>query len=135
VRALGVDFGGKRIGVAVVDTVARLPAPRTPLAASGTLAKDAERLVELARKEEASTLVFGLPLLNGEETRFCQVVRQLAAHVQAQGLEVAFVDETLTSERAGSVLRDQGLSSSQTRRRLDSEAACGILESWLAEDR
>ena len=130
-RALGVDFGGKRIGLAVVDTESGLPAPRAALAASGTLAKDAEKLVELARKEEATIVVFGLPLLDGEETRFCRVVRQLAALVEAQGLAVAFVDETLTSLRAGNVLRDQGLSGSQTKRRLDSEAACEILEAWL----
>jgi putative Holliday junction resolvase len=130
-RAVGVDFGRRRIGLAVVETEAGLPAPRPTLSASGALVRDAEALAAFARNEEAGLVVFGLPLLDGRETRFCGVVRRLAALVEGLGLETAFVNEALTSRQAASALRLQGLTGAQAKRRTDSEAACQILEAWL----
>ena len=51
-RLLGVDFGFKRIGIAVAETEPCIITARATIEASGKLATDAQRLVEMARKEE-----------------------------------------------------------------------------------
>ncbi|MCW5936952.1 MAG: Holliday junction resolvase RuvX [Fimbriimonadaceae bacterium] len=133
-RALAVDFGSKRIGVAVGEHSVKLATPKPALAASGTLARDAEAIASLAQREEAEAVVLGLPLdESGQETKLSKVVRQLGEKIAALGLAVDYVDETLTSHIAHQSLEAQGLTIAGTRRRLDSEAACQILERWWAE--
>jgi putative Holliday junction resolvase len=133
-RLLGVDFGFKRIGLAVVDSEVGLPAPRNPLAASGKLKTDANVLHELAKKEQAEGIVLGLPVEpDGEEGRMARICRQLAGHLEALGRPVYLVDERLSSAEAERTLLDGGLKASERRKRRDAEAACLILERYLHE--
>ena len=134
-RLLGVDFGGKRIGVAVADSPEGLPAPRPALAASGTLAKDAAVLRDLASREAAGLVVVGLPLDANGETRMSAVCRKLGAAIEALGLEVDYQDESLTSREAEETMLAAGLRGAQVKRRVDSEAACRILERYLERHR
>lgn len=126
-----MDFGKKRIGIAVADFPSGLPSSRPALAATGTLAKDAAALQRLAEREEATRIVIGLPLDAGGETRMSTVCRKLGDAVRALGFEVDFEDESLTSREAEGALLASGLKGSQVRRRLDGEAACRILERYL----
>ncbi len=135
-RAVGVDFGQKRIGLAVGDLATGLASPRPTQPATGTLARDAEAIAALAKREEATAVVIGLPLdAEGQETPMCRVCRLLGSRVEELGLQVSFVDETLTSQAAHADLERQGLTIAQTKRRLDSEAACRILERFFADAR
>ena len=131
-RLLGVDFGFKRIGLAVTDEEPFLPTPRPSLAASGTLAKDALVLTELARKEGAEVIVVGLPIEEtGEEGKMARIVRQLGDHIEKGGIRVQYVDERYTSVHADETMRQAGLKGSDRRKRKDGEAACLILESFM----
>lgn len=131
-RLLGVDFGFKRIGIAVVDSDAGIPSPRPALDASGKLKTDAETLKRLAAREEAQGIVLGLPIEPaGEEGRMARVCRQLAGHIEAQGLSVFLVDERLTSVEAERNLLQEDLTGAMRRKRRDAEAACLILERYL----
>jgi putative Holliday junction resolvase len=131
VRAVAVDFGGKRIGIAVGESQTKVASPRPNLAASGTLARDAEAIHSLARAEEAQLVVIGLPLDESGETRLARVCRRLGEAVRALGVEVDYVDESYTSAEAEREMTDAGLKGSVRRKRSDAEAACRILERFF----
>jgi putative Holliday junction resolvase len=132
-RLLAVDFGSKRIGIAVGDSGPQLAAPRPNLAASGTLARDAEAIEAKMRVEGAEAVVIGLPLgAEGEATAMSRICEKLALALEARGIIVHRIDESLTSRSSLDTMRDAGLKGSERRKRRDGEAACRILERfWL----
>lgn len=129
-----MDFGFKRIGLAVAETEPEIITARPPIAASGTLAVDARKLVEMARREEVDEIVVGLPIEeDGEEGRMARICRTLAGHIRESGIRVALVDETLTSVEAERNLKaNEGMKGSQIRKLKDGEAARLILERHIA---
>ena len=130
-RLMGIDFGGKRIGWATAEAELGLPEPRGTIDASGSLARDAQNIVNLARKDGSDRIVVGVPLDGNGETAMSRVCRMLGGRIQDLGLPVSFVDESLTSTSAESAMRDAGLKASKIRRLVDAEAACKILERYL----
>ena len=131
-RLLGVDFGSKRIGIAVAEAEHGIITPRLPVEPSGTLKKDAVMLAALAKKEEAEAIVLGLPLEpGGVEGRMAKIARVLANEIETAGCHVELVDETLTSVEADSGLVAGGLKASQRKKLRDGEAARLILERFL----
>lgn len=130
-RLLGIDFGFARIGLAVTDDAVGLPSALPAIAASGKLKVDAGTIATVAKRQEADAVVLGLPLEGGEEGKMARVMRQLGGHLQAAGLVVEYVDETLTSVEAEAALRGTDMKASQRKHRRDGEAACLILERYL----
>ena len=130
-RALGLDLGSKRIGVAVADSGGTLATPYEVVARSGDRARDHRRIAELAAETEAAQLVVGLPLsLDGSEGPAAQAalaeVEELRA---ATGLPVDTWDERLTT-----VTADQQLAHLDGRARravVDKVAAAVMLQGWL----
>jgi putative holliday junction resolvase len=129
-RLLGVDLGKKRIGLAVMDMEVGLARPLPVMNALAALARDADQVVQAAKKEQATGVVLGLPLDGGEETRMSAVMRRFGGELESRGLKVFFVDESLTSREANTAMFEAGLKASQRKKRLDSEAACLILERY-----
>ena len=131
-RALGVDFGGKRIGIAVAEVEARVASPRSAIEASGALRRDATAISELCKKEQATLIVVGEPLgADGEPTKMSKICRRLGDEITLLGHDVRFVDESMTSVAATADLRKQDWTAAQRRRHIDSEAACRILERFF----
>lgn len=127
-RVLGVDLGRQRIGVAVGESDFRIASPRPAIPATGTLAKDAISISELARREEVERIVVGQPL-NEEDSRMARVCAQFAELIRSHGWEVDLVDESFTSVQADSNMAE--LKGSQRRKRKDGEAAAIILERFF----
>lgn len=134
-RILGLDFGDRRIGVALSDPTATLASPletihrrrgkRVPLAA----------LERLARDHGVGALVVGLPLtLEGDEDAWCAAVRT-AGDELARRLEVpvTYVDERLSSVQAEQAIRASGRPRHvrEEKDRVDSAAAAVILQRHL----
>lgn len=132
-RVLAVDFGGQRIGLAVGETGHKVARPLRNLAASGTLAKDAERIAEAANREQADKIVIGLPLDENGETKMSKICRKLGQCITDRGNEVAYVNEAMTSQDAERDMVEAGLKGSERRKRSDGEAACRILERYFEE--
>jgi len=133
-RLLGIDFGFKRIGVAVAETEFGIVTARPPFAASGALKNDAAAIVKLAKREEVAAVVIGLPVEeSGEEGRMARICRMLGSHIEGNGMPVHLVDESMTSIQADDSLREEGLKASQRRKLRDGEAAALILERYLHE--
>lgn len=131
-RLLGVDFGFKRIGLAVGDSETGFTTPCLPLPAAGALKRDAEAIHQQARKEQANAIVLGYPLGDeGEAGRMARIARTLKEHLEALGHQVHLVDESLTSVEAESAMLEAGLKASVRKKHRDGEAACRILERYM----
>ena len=134
-RALGVDFGTKRIGLAVSDPTNTVATPLETLVRREGRRPPYAKIVDLAVTHEVGQLVVGLPLdLSGKENEWCAEVRSMAARLgERADVPVAFVDERLTSVRAERALRAAGLTRSKHREksRVDAAAAQFLLQGWL----
>jgi len=125
---LALDYGEKRVGVAIAHIVARLPKPLTTLANSETLLRDIQALLT---EEDVDLVVVGLPRgMDGGYTRQTHAAEAFAQQLAvAVNVPVELADETLTSidaenELAGSV---------HGKADIDALAAAYILERYLAD--
>ncbi len=132
-RVLGVDFGTKRIGIAVGESQQRIASPRQPIFASGKLRLDSEAICEVARAEQAASIVVGIPENAGGDGRMARICLQLVEHIRRSGMPVETVDESLTSVEADRGMARAGLGGAARRKRSDGEAACRILERYWSE--
>lgn len=130
-RVLAIDFGGKRIGVAVGETDHKVATPRPQIEATGTLRLDAANIFALANKEETTTVIIGTPMNGDEETKMSRICRMLGAEIEKLGGTVEYVDESLTSVQAEEALKNQHWTAATVKKHLDSEAACQILERYF----
>lgn len=134
IRALGVDFGSKRIGLAVgIDEPFVATTPQSPISASGSLKRDADAINILAKRHEVDVVVVGIPE-NLEDDRMARVCRKLAEEIRSANWTVIEVDETMTSVQAETNLRSSDLTAGGRRKRRDGEAACLILERFFGQE-
>lgn len=135
-RVMAVDPGSRRVGVAVSDPTGTIAQPlaAVPAEPAETLP---ERLADLAREQQATRLVVGLPRrLDGGQGPEARAARALAAQLRrASGLTVTLVDERLTSVAAERALLAGGASRVRRRELSDQVAAALILQSYLDAER
>jgi putative holliday junction resolvase len=131
-RALGIDFGEKRIGLAISDPDGRLAVPLATLARRSDRAA-AAAIAQLARSEGVRRLVLGEPLsADGLRGPAAQRVRRFGARLAAAaGLPLTYVDETLTSVEAAARLRAAGVDLRRQPERIDAAAAQILLQEDL----
>ena len=131
-RRLAIDYGRKRIGLALCDGLGISMRPLPPLQ-STTLEADLVALKRVVAAEEIVGIVIGLPLqLDGEIGRAAQEVVLFAAVLREQlKLPVDEVDERMTTKAAHALMKSAGHRHADRRPRLDSTAAMLILKTWL----
>jgi putative Holliday junction resolvase len=131
-RVLALDIGEKRVGCAFGETEHAVAVPLKVLSAA-----DVEGLgkpfLQLLEDYEPDLLLSGLPLtMAGEHGKQAERVERIARKVsESTGIELAFVDERLSSAQAKRIMHEQGLTEKQMRGKLDSVAASLFLQSWL----
>jgi putative Holliday junction resolvase len=139
VRVLGVDYGERRIGLALSDPTGTLATPLTTLTYRKGKRPPLTRVEQIARDASVERIVIGLPLdLSGEETARCTVVRDIGRRLADRlAVPVDYLDERLTSVRAERLVRSSGLPRSERERkeRVDAAAAALILQAWLDRPR
>lgn len=132
VRALGLDPGSKRIGVAVSDIGGSIASPLCVIAqANRRLAID--EIVRLATVEEADVVVVGLPLhMDGRQSPSSRAAARLAAELgKLLPVPVELHDERRTSAQAERDMIDAGVNGHRRRQVVDKIAAAIMLQSWL----
>ncbi len=131
-RALGIDFGEKRIGLALSDAEGRWALPHATLERQ-TDRRAAYRIADLARREGVELLVLGEPLApGGAAGEAARRVRRFGQRLsRASGLPIVWVDETLTTVEAAHRLRAAGLDRPRQRHRRDAVAAQILLQEVL----
>jgi putative Holliday junction resolvase len=135
-RTLALDFGDRRIGVAVSDPSGLAARPLLTLQRT-TWARDLDRLKEIALRHEARRIVVGLPLDmdggRGARVRLTEVFMERVR--RATGLPVIAWDERLTTVQAERTLLEGDLSRARRRRVIDQVAAVILLQSYLDAQR
>ena len=132
-RALGIDFGLKRVGLAVSDRTGTLV---SPLKTIERTTRDAlfDELLEIIQNELIEIVVVGLPLsLDGEDTLTTRQARNFAASLgRRTEIPIHLMDERLSSAEAEEELNAAiHLRGKKRKMALDSQAAVIILRSWL----
>lgn len=130
-RAIGVDLGTKRVGVAV--SAGTLATPYEVVQRSGDRSRDHRRIGELVEEAGADVVVVGLPLsldgtIGAAAQRALDEVEQLTA---ALDVPVETWDERLSTVTAERSLMEQNMRAPARRRVVDKVAAAVILQSWL----
>lgn len=134
-RILGVDYGERRVGLAVSDPTATIAQPLPTLTRRRGKRPPVAAIARIAEEQEAAAIVVGLPLtLEGEESDWTREVRAFGERLSERtGLPVAYLDERMTSVRAERVVRSLGLPKSrrEQKARVDAGAAILILQAHL----
>lgn len=131
---LGIDYGTRRIGIAVSDADERIALAGRMLAASGDPKRDAEAVLAEARTYGATAFVVGLPLnMDGTEGPQAERTRQFANALKkaAATMPLEFWDERLSSAAADWSLDQMELTKSRRKARRDIISAQVILQGWL----
>ena len=138
-RTIALDYGERRIGVALSDPTRTIASPLTTLQRRAGKRPPWAEIGQLIAEHEVEEAVIGLPLdLAGEESAWTAEVRQFGDDfARRTGLPVHWIDERMTSVMAERSVRGMGLRKSQReeKERIDATAAALILEGWLARRR
>lgn len=132
-RLGGIDYGRRRIGVAVCDAEGILASPLCVRQTTGDRDADAVFFRRLAADEELVGFVVGLPIhADGTDSRMSVEVERFAGWLAGiTGLPVAFQDERYSSREAAGLLAGSGLSRGRKKERADAVAAQVVLAAWL----
>ncbi|MEZ4562628.1 MAG: Holliday junction resolvase RuvX [Thermomicrobiales bacterium] len=135
-RAMGLDVGERRIGLAIADELGMIASP------AGVVQRgdgDLQRILDAARVQGAGVVVIGLPVgLSGREGPQAATVRAFAetlANASEEPLEIVFWDERLTSAVAERALEAQGRKKNRRSGEIDAIAAAVILQGYLDAER
>ncbi len=131
-RIAAVDFGLKRIGLAISDAQGIIALPLKMVLAGNTPIPNI--LAALAPyKHELQTILVGLPLLmNGTKGEMALLVERFAQDLQAAcGLPIQCVDERLTSVQAERALKEMSKNRKERTKTIDSLSATLLLQAYL----
>jgi putative Holliday junction resolvase len=132
-RALGLDLGSKRIGVAVADRTGTIASPLLVLPRSGSTRRDHQAIADLVVEEEATIVVIGLPLnMSGSTGPAAQAaIDEAAALATVVSVPVVTFDERRTTVTADKAMMEANMRAQARRRIVDKIAAAVMLQNWL----
>ena len=133
-RYLAIDYGTKRIGLAICDAAETIASPLKTIHGQKELLK---KIAEVIEAENVEAVVLGLPLnMTGSESAQTLLVRKFAKQLKDfLNVPVFLQDERLSSFGAEAKLAPANLTKGKLRQRLDAVAAAEILEAFLEQKR
>jgi putative Holliday junction resolvase len=135
VRYIGIDYGTKRIGVAVSDETGTFATPIATVPNGGDAQQErlVAELVRLAQQHKATVWIFGESKdYHNKENPIMSAVRNLAESITAAtGQQVVFEPEFMTSMAAARLQHDMGGS----KEAIDASAAALIVQHYLDRHR
>ena len=130
-RCLGIDYGRRRIGLALSDPTLLIATPLIIIENRG-IKKTVLQILDIIKKNDVKQIVVGLPLhANGDESEMSREARQFGEVFVALGYPVEYVDERYTSFEAESLIGNNR----QSKNLIDKVAASIILQIYLDERR
>ena len=132
-RAIGIDLGEKRIGVAISDSSGSLATPYEVVLRTGDRAQEHRQIRAIVEEVEAEIVVVGLPLsLDGSQGKAAKAAREEAKAIgQIVSLPLEMHDERFTTVEAERLLKEQGLKAPERRKVVDKVAAAILLQAWM----
>ncbi len=129
-KRLGIDFGSRRLGLALSDPGGTLAFPYATLERGAREALFVE-LLRIIESEGVQEVVVGYPVPAGEEGLIQRQVKNFVASLgRRMSIPVRLIDETLSSAQAEEDLRGRGLRGEKLAKALDQQAAVRILETY-----
>ncbi len=131
-KILGIDYGSKRMGLAISDELGITARPLAVLERKG-LERDLGALENVIRENRVDQIVLGLPLrLDGTRGIQCEKVERFAAALKERlSVPVILWDEALSTWEADELMISAGIKSRKRRKMVDKIAAGIILQSYL----
>ena len=132
-RAIGIDLGEARIGVAISDDLGMMAHPLETIAVK-EVADPVGRIVSFVERDKVGTIVLGMPRnMDGTYGPAAEKTRAFADKLRERipGCTVRFWDERLTSVAAQKALHEAGRNVKKSRSVIDQVAAQMILQGWL----
>ena len=131
-RVLGLDFGERRIGLALSDPLRIIAKPLTIIDRKKT-ADHIYRISEIVSERKITSIVVGLPLtLKGDYSKQTEIVLafidQLKSDLQ---IPIMTIDERLSSVAAEKALQAQAVKTGHNKGRVDETAAAIFLQEYL----
>lgn len=132
-RAVGIDLGTVRIGVATCDPGRVIASPYDVLQRGKDHAADHAAIARIIDEEEATVVVVGLPrAMSGKDSAFTQTVRAEVDELRAAlAVPIVLWDERMSSVTANRALIEGGVRRKNRKDSVDKVAAAVILQSWL----
>lgn len=129
---MAFDFGEKRIGVAMGETMLKVAYPLTTINAEENEVKFSQ-IAQLIQEWRPALLVVGLPMhMDGESHLLTQLSKKFAQRLEGRfNLPVVMVDERLSSVEAAQNLSAAGIKGVKQKAMLDAVAAQSILQSYF----
>jgi len=132
-RALGVDLGTKRIGLATSDLSGTIASPLSTLQRSSSIRHDHAEIARIVTNEEVEIVVVGLPITMSGTLGPAADAAKREATLLGTVLDVPVIlfDERMTTVAADRALKEANISASKRRQYVDRVAAAVMLQSWL----
>ena len=132
-RALGLDLGERRVGVAICDSAGTVATPVETLERSGDPERDLQAVADQVSEWQAEIVVVGMPFsLDGTEGPAAAAARAEIDRIERfLTVPVVSYDERLTTVIAERSLMEQQMKGPQRRGVVDQVAAAVMLQSWL----
>lgn len=132
-KAVALDMGSKRVGIAVSDSDGRVAMPSDHFSRSKDAAADFRALARRIDDLGAEVVVAGIPLpMAGElSAQALTILRELGTLAEHLVVPLLLWDERFTSKMAEGLLREAGVSARDARAKVDSAAAALLLQDWL----
>ncbi len=129
-RILGIDYGKKRVGLALSDPLMITAQPHSVLVNDKTLL---EKIADIIRRSDVSKVVMGLPVsLDGSIGISAEKVKDFGAKLCAlTGMPVEYMDERMTTAQVDKQMIDDGVRRDRRRSVVDKIAAAVMLQSYM----
>ena len=131
-RKMGVDYGDKRIGVALTDALCIISSPYEVFQ-NLSPEQSLQHLNDLIKQFNVDEVAMGLPLnMDGSEGERAKLHREIGQKLsELSGVKVAFVDERLTSAEAEEILISSGVRREKRKELIDKISAQIILQTFI----
>ena len=137
-KALGIDYGLKRIGLSLSDDTQTIAFPLKYIL-NDSVKKTVSELKTVIEEENVGLLVIGMPIgLKGKKTeisteieKFIEILKDGLKEKIEEGLEVKIYDERFSSAQAQRSLLEQNIKRNKRKEKIDSIASTFILQSYL----
>ena len=131
-RILGIDYGEKRIGMAVSDPLG-ITAQGLPTIERTNIQDDLQKILNVVREKEVGEIVVGLPKnMNNSLGEKAQAVLNFVALLKKDiNIPINVIDERLSTVRANRAMLEGDLSRKKRKSRVDMIAAQLILQDYL----
>lgn len=136
-RILAIDFGTKRIGLAIADFPGKIATPLAVIKRKNSK-QAADDIAKVIAENDVGKLIMGIPYnTDGSKGKLADDIERLGGKLKKRNasIDVEYVDETLTTSDAENKMIEAGVPRSKRKEVIDKISASILLQEYLEESR